>query len=219
MKILSNLFCLNFVLLLSCHSADDKPDTLEQSLSSRSSLKGLKSIDSIASPEEPAETEKRRKVDTKIDWDDNEITREKIEARLEYKALILTSELPKVREGLTKIIPDLTTIIRDLAKSDFTRATDLSATATGVMAVICSTNTILRNLEKRNYANENSMVHVGLAIAASGALKNQFDQLIAALGVFEEVNGINLNFLKAASASIHGITKDIANPLLSEGDE
>jgi len=101
-------------------------------------------------------------------------------------------------------------------KSDFRRATDLSAAASGIKMVINSTNTILHNLKERNYADEKSLTSVSLAILASGALKEQFDQVIKLLGEYDETKEIDFNILKTASESIHNITKDIANPVLSE---
>ena len=162
----------------------------------------------------PDESHKKRPRQ-EINWDDKVITLDKMKERLEYKAVVLTAELPKARETLKAIRAHLEEKARSLKDTNFKRATELIAAASGINFMDNSANTILGNLEARDYSQENLLVNISMAIIASGALKSQFEQVIKFLSESNDTKDINYGVLTEVCASIHKITKDIANPVLS----
>lgn len=158
---------------------------------------------------------KKRQRQQEINGDDKDITLDKMKERLEHKAIVLTTELPKARESLKHIRAHLEEKARSLMDTNFKRATELSAAATGISTVDNSTNTILGNLQARDYSQENLLVNVSMAIIASGVLKKQFEQVIKFLSESNDTKDIHYGALSEVCASIHQITKDIANPVLS----
>lgn len=158
---------------------------------------------------------KKRQRHQEINWDDKVITLDKMKERLEYKAVVLTDELPKARETLRTIRTHLEEKARSLRDTNFKRATELNAAASGIHFMDNSANTILGNLEARDYSQENLLVNISIAIIASGALKTQFEQVIKFLSASNDTKDINYGVLTDVCASIHKITNDIANPDLS----
>ena len=198
MKLLTNLICSALILSLPSYSAETLTSESHQ-------------IGRIQS----TEPHQKRLKHQEIDWSDNVITLDKVRERLEYKAVVLTAELPKAHKYLTTLESELTKKARELRDEDFRRASDLAVLASGIKVVTNSTNKILHNLKERDYSEERSLVNVSMAIMASGALKNQLDQIIISLCESPDTRGINPEILRLVSGSIHTITKDIENPNLA----
>lgn len=201
MKLLTHLICSALILSSSCYTAE----ILKSENPPTGRSKRLISD----------ESHRKKQKQQEIDWDDKVITLDKMKERLEYKAVLLTTELPKARATLKIIRTHLEEKVRILKDSNFKRATELAAAASGINFMDNSTNTILGNLEARDYSQEKLLVNVSMAIVASGALKTQYEQVIKFLSESHDTKDINYGVLTEVCASIHTITKDIANPILS----
>lgn len=130
--------------------------------------------------------------------------------RLNGKADVLSDVLPGLSSALLEVKSALLGKIEDIKASNFRRATELSAAASGIDVLFSTTSMTFNNLSDRNYANANALMNVSLAIISSGALKKQLDQLITWLENADDTRDIEHSALVTASSRIGDVVAAIA---------
>lgn len=136
---------------------------------------------------------------------------DQIQTMLIYKTQVLGRVLPEARKNLTSIEQSLLGKIRGLRReTDYKRMGELAAFVSGVKVMDGSSQNILSVVTKER-ENIHDQMMAGIAVSASGALKEQFRQLTAILADSEDTRDINCRGLEKSIEEIHEITKDIYN--------
>jgi hypothetical protein len=135
-----------------------------------------------------------------------------VQERLMVKVQVLKNELPKAQSALRTIEETLTIKARSLLSTDLRRATELAGLVSTMKVLSGSLhNTIFFASKDRN--DDNAWITVAMAVIGSGALKEELMAFTTILGEKEDTQDIDCTVLRDVSASIHEITKDIADPL------
>jgi hypothetical protein len=135
-----------------------------------------------------------------------------VQERLMVKVQVLKNELPKAQHALRTIEETLTIKARSLLSTDLRRATELAGLVSTMKVLSGSLhNTVFFASKDRN--DDNAWITVAMAVIGSGALKEGLMAFTAILREKEDTQDIDCTVLRDVSASIHEITKDIADPL------
>ena len=134
-----------------------------------------------------------------------------VQGRLMVKVQVLKNELPKAQSALWTIEEALSDKAKGIRSTDFRRATELA----GLVSTMKVLSGSLRNtifLASKDRTDDNAWVTVAMAVMGSGALGKQLMKFTTVLGEKEDTQDIDCSILMDVSASIHEITKDIADP-------
>ena len=134
-----------------------------------------------------------------------------VQGRLMVKVQVLKNELPKAQSALWTIEEALSDKAKGIRSTDFRRATELA----GLVSTMKVLSGSLRNtifLASKDRTDDNAWVTVAMAVMGSGALGTQLMKFTTVLGEKEDTQDIDCSILMDVSASIHEITKDIADP-------
>jgi hypothetical protein len=139
-------------------------------------------------------------------------TREELYERLQVKARVLISELPKAKPALERIERELVEKIQSIKATNFRRASELAGLASSVKMLSGTVhNTIV--MAARDCSHDDKVLGlVAMTIIGSGALKDQLRQFSSILEGKEDTRDIDCSALMEVSDKIHGITKDIVDP-------
>lgn len=138
---------------------------------------------------------------------------EDIKETLGRKSQILRDVLPEAKKSLDSIERGLLIKIESIKETNFRRATELAGLVSSVKCLDGSLHNIF-SLSTRDSKDVESLAMIGIAISASGALKENFRQLTEFLDASEDTRDIDCSILKKAVQDIHEITKDIYNPVI-----
>jgi hypothetical protein len=139
--------------------------------------------------------------------------------RIRDKADRLKPQLEKASILLNKIHESLYAKARNLRDTDLRRATELAGVGTSAKGMISTTLGILRNINGFSLKGEDPLLNRSIAVIASGALKDQLEDLIVCLSDKPDTRDIDCTALKSVRAAIHDVTKDIPNFILEEHDD
>lgn len=139
--------------------------------------------------------------------------------RIRDKADRLKPQLEKANTLLNTIHESLYTKARSLRDTDLRRATELAGVGTSAKGMMSTTLGILRNLNGFSLKGEDPLLNRSIAVIASGALKDQLNDLIKYLSNKPDTRDIDCSDLEIVRTAINDVTKDIANFTLEEYDE
>jgi hypothetical protein len=139
-------------------------------------------------------------------------TREEMLAGLTHKVKVLISELPKAQTALSRIEGELLAKVQNIQSANFLRVTAFTGLISSVKMLKGSIqNTVL--LASRDCSHDDNVLGlVAITVIGSGALKDQLMKFSGALGGNADTQDIDCSVLRDVCASIHEITKDIADP-------
>ncbi len=140
-----------------------------------------------------------------------------VQTMLRHKSQVLGQVLPEARKNLASIEQALLDKIKGLSReTDFKRIGELAALVSG-LAVLDGSSQNICSFATKDCENIDAQVMAGMAVSASGALKEEFRQLVALLAGSEDTRDIDCRILEKSIKAIHKITKDIYNAsMLSE---
>ena len=145
------------------------------------------------------------------------ITLADIQSILECKSRVLGQVLPEARKNLASIERSLLEKIRDISReTDFKRISELAGLVSSIKGLDGSSHNIFV-MATQECTDDDALAMAGVAVAASGALQEEFSQLIALLATSEDTRDIDYRVLEEATKAMRDITKDIYNAsVLSE---
>ena len=134
-----------------------------------------------------------------------------VQERLMVKVQVLKNEVPKAQSALRVIEEALTIKARSLLSTNLRRATELAGLVSTMKVLSGSLhNTVF--FASKDRADDNAWITVAMAVIGSGAIKEELMAFATILGEKEDTQDIDCSVLRDVSASIHEITKDIADP-------
>lgn len=177
------------------------------------SLDAFGATATLNSAEEEKEVRQSKRVCVAPPTDESGLQdlKDQIQIMLIHKTQVLGEVLPEARKNLSSIEQALLGKIRGLRReTDFKRIGELAALVSSVAVLDGSSQNILATATKERHS-DNDLAMAGIAVAASGALKEQFSQLTSILADSEDTKGIDRRVLEETIKAIHEITKDIYN--------
>ena len=134
-----------------------------------------------------------------------------VQERLMVKVQVLKNEVPKAQSALRVIEDSLTIKARGLLSTNLRRATELAGLVSTIKVFSGSLhNTIF--FASKDRTDDNAWITVAMAVIGSGAIKEELMAFATILEEKEDTQDIDCSVLRDVSASIHEITKDIADP-------
>ena len=142
--------------------------------------------------------------------------------RLHFKASVLNTVLPTVRESLHRIREELQRIARSILQHNFERATELASLGTSAQLLDKSASLILTHVKPflQGSHEERDIFQISLAIIGSGTFNDEIISLVKSLDQSADTKGIDCEALKISYKKIKEITEDIEiarNPIQEEG--
>lgn len=160
-------------------------------------------LDTLGGATKPGDVTKKPRIEV-------DPLKEEIKVKLQHKARVLQTELPKAKSALDSIEVVLQGKIARIRGENFTRATELAGIVSSVKTLKSSSEAMLTALRTANYGEDNSLAKVGMVIIGSASLKGQFEQFIALLASKADTGDIDCGALRAVVTQIHEITLHIA---------
>ena len=133
-----------------------------------------------------------------------------VQERLMCKVQILKTELPKAQNAFCTIEEVLSAKAKGFRYTDFRRATELAVLVSRMKVLSGSLRSMIFTTSK-NPTNDKAWFMVAMAVMGSGALGQFIMTLITDLGDREDTRDIDCSVVVNVCASIHKITKDIAD--------
>jgi hypothetical protein len=221
MKFLTYLTCFTVVFVTSCYSMEEAEIHMQRVESKKGTktnpapvLKRSRSLSGDSTS--PDKTSKTNKVSAS----DGDISiPPEIMERIKNNADKLKPQLEQASTSLELINKSLKTKAEGFAKTNYRRTAELLGICGRVRGMLGSTLGVLRNLNGYSLKGENPLVNRSLAIIASGALQNQYEELIVYLSDKPDTKDIDCTVLKSVRAAIYDVTKDIPNFPIEEYDD
>ena len=133
-----------------------------------------------------------------------------VQERLMCKVQILKTELPKAQNAFCTIEEVLSAKAKGFRYTDFRRATELAVLVSRMKVLSGSLRSMIFTTSK-NPTNDKAWFTVAMAVMGSGAIGEFIMKLITDLGDREDTRDIDCSVVADVCASIHEITKDIAD--------
>ena len=138
------------------------------------------------------------------------ISQSEINRRLEVKAELLTTEIPKLQDQLTEVVEELRVRIATSKEVNFERATELATLGSYGFVLHKSSSTLLQNVMPLKSSKSGKVIlNASLAIMGSGSLKSQIDDFIRILSSSDDTRDISCEMLNESSKKIASVTADI----------
>jgi len=139
-------------------------------------------------------------------------TREELHKGLQRKVRVLINELPKAQAALSRIEGELLAKVPGIRSTNFLQITEFTGLMSSVKVLKTSVNNTMLLASRDCSYDDEVLGLVAITVIGSSALKDQLIKFSGALGDNADTRDVDCRVLMDVSASIHEITKDIADP-------